>query len=193
MKGSCGVCGAYGGLESFVHGADAREFVSRLRELPGDLVAPAIDYLALFRPRKQSLRWPRAIALLAELQDAIKAGSVRRHGRSWPASADTWRSAFSTIADRAAAGKLDLPLGGTREPHAYLFEIVAGQADKDEAKEERAREERARSRSATTTQPTPADPDAENRAFVRHLTRLGAVVPEPLRHLVADEGARNDE
>ncbi len=136
MKLVCPTCSATSSAESYAGDADARATLVLAAELPGEIGAVAIRYLGLFRPGKNALRWDRARRLLEELAPMIKAGSVTRDGREWPAPPAAWRAAMQQMLDKRGAG-LELPL----KSHGYLLEILKGTANRAEAAQERATEE----------------------------------------------------
>jgi hypothetical protein len=90
----------------------------------------------LFRPAKRALAWPRAKRLLQELVELIQAGKISRNGREWPAPPSAWRHGIEYVLQRRDQGRLKTPL----DSHGYLLEVLAGEADKAEAKDERDRE-----------------------------------------------------
>jgi hypothetical protein len=83
----------------------------------------------LFAPAKQRLRWGRVESLLAELLAMIESGRIERNGRVWPVPLDYWQMAIEAV---LANTHLRRPL----KSHGYLLEILAGLADKAEAKAE---------------------------------------------------------
>ncbi|MGB0212952.1 hypothetical protein [Algiphilus sp.] len=135
MRLSCPSCGAHGSLEFFAGDAAAREASLLFGRLPAELAPLTQQYLALWRPRKQALRWQRVVKILGELVECIEAGHVERHGRTWPAPVPVWQRALESVLERR--DKLSLPLTG----HGYLYAIVTGDADKHEAQAEREAEE----------------------------------------------------
>ena len=66
MRLTCPHCSQSLGAEVLVGDACARELLGRLTGQPG-LAGELLAYLALFRPRTQSLRWSRALALADEV------------------------------------------------------------------------------------------------------------------------------
>lgn len=135
MRLSCPSCGAHGSLEFFAGDAAAREASLLFGRLPAELAPATQQYLALFRPRKQALRWQRVVKILGELVECVEAGHVERHGRTWPAPVEVWKRALESVLERR--DKLSLPLTG----HGYLYAIVCGDSDKHEAQAEREHEQ----------------------------------------------------
>lgn len=143
MRLTCPCCGAQSSLEALIMDAAARRAVAAALALPGGLGDRLIRYLGLFRPAERGLSWDRAARLLEELNTAVAAGQIERHGQVWPAPPDAWKSALDQILDSRPT--LTLPL----KSHGYLYEILAGRARKaadDRAVRQELDEERSRAR-----------------------------------------------
>lgn len=138
MRLTCPCCGATLSLEALLNDVAARQAVATALALPAALGPRLLRYLGLFRPAQRSLTWDRAASLLAELQTLIAAGHIQRNGRSWPAPHAVWQAALDAILER---NNLTLPL----KSHGYLLEIIAGMADRAEARQEDQIEEQRRS------------------------------------------------
>lgn len=164
----CPSCGGRHSLDAAVADADARRAVERALSLPA-LGAPAIHYLACFRPAKGSLRWSRAAALLDELAGVVEAGRVERGGRTWEVPAEVWPEAFEAVLAARDAGRLRRPL----KSHGYLFEAAAGIAERraGEAETRRDEERRAAGRRAAGAR---NERDVDGWASLR---RFGAAAP----------------
>ena len=142
MRLSCPACQAETSLDVLIgREADARALGELLAaNLPlGGLV---VSYLALFRPPKRRLSIARALGLFAELQADVQRGAINRKGRDWPAPAAVWRAAIEQVLAARDRGTLTTPLTS----HGYLYEVVAGLADKAEGLAEREAEAARRSR-----------------------------------------------
>jgi len=128
---TCPACQTEMGLEALLGADDARGVVELLARMPGPptLRKGLLRYVGLFAPAKQRLRWGRVESLLAEVLVMIEAGRVERNGRTWPAPLDYWQMAVEAV---LANAHLRRPL----KSHGYLLEIIAGLADKAEAKAE---------------------------------------------------------
>lgn len=144
---SCGATHSADGIEDL----DARAALLIAAELPAEIGATAIRYLGLFRPRERALSWGRARKLLDELLPMIQSGTIRRQGRDWPAPPAAWRAAMQTMLD--GRDNLELPM----KSHGYLLSILAGDANKQEARAEAVTEEQRRSgsRAAVAGEPQP--------------------------------------
>lgn len=131
VKGCCPECGFQGDLIAFVVDVEARQAIAEALRLAPQLEPLILRYLGLFRPESRTLALHKAVRLLKELADAIAAGKITRHGRSWAAPLSVWKESLETMLD--ARNRLTLPL----KSHGYLFEIVAGLSDKIEGAAER--------------------------------------------------------
>jgi hypothetical protein len=136
---TCPACQTEMGLEALLGTDDARGVVELMARMPGSpaLRKGLLRYVGLFAPAKQRLRWGRAEALLTELQAMMDAGRIERNGRTWPAPLDYWQMALDAV---LANTTLRRPL----KSHGYLLEILAGLADKAEARQEQDRLTRGR-------------------------------------------------
>ena len=139
MQATCPVCFARFAVEAAFTEPEARQLIKTVLELP---VRPdlALRYLGCFRPKRRQLAWARANRLVAELDKAMRAGSVRRRGRIWAAPPELWTEAMNTAIARRDEGALDLPF----RDHAYLYECVMRASNRREAAEERRIEEERR-------------------------------------------------
>lgn len=128
---TCPACQTEMGLEAILGADDARGVVEILARMPGSptLRKGLLRYVGLFAPAKQRLRWGRVESLLDEVLGMVESGRVERNGRSWPAPLDYWQMGIEVI---LANTTLRRPL----KSHGYLLEIIAGLADKAEAKAE---------------------------------------------------------
>ena len=119
MRLTCPCCGAQNSLEALLTDAAARQAVAAALALPG-LGDRLVRYLGLFRPPGRGLTWDRVARLLDELNAALAAGQIERHGQTWPAPLDYWKIALDQILDSRPT--LTLPL----KSHGYLYEILVG-------------------------------------------------------------------
>ena len=145
LPGVCPSCGLKADLEVFAAQAEVRQALAAALRLPAPLGRRALAYLRLFAPEHKSLSMAKAGRLLTELQAAVAAGQVRRHGMDRAAPLALWEHALDLIADRPPDG---LPL----RDHAYLFQTVWNLAEKAAARQEQAGEDQRRHRL------TPASP-----------------------------------
>lgn len=110
---------------------DSRHAMARLAVLSLPLGKLVLQYLRLFKPATRQMSHTRVVALVEELLPDLQRGAITRNGREWAAPLDTWRAAIDKMLD--TRDKLTLPL----KSHGYLYEIILGLADKQEAATER--------------------------------------------------------
>lgn len=139
MRLNCPSCGSAMSLDTLLASEGAREAVMTALQLPAPLGKALVQYLALFRPAQRQLSFDRVNSLLSELLPMIQSGKIERNGRLWAAPVESWRQGIEEML--AKRDKLTLPLKG----HGYLLTIIAGYADKTEARAEAQAEERQRS------------------------------------------------
>lgn len=133
MRLTCSACQAEQSLEAMVgREADARALAAFI-EANVPLGAALVRYIGLFRPAKRRLSLARTVGLFEELRPDMQRGAITRKGRDWPAPLDLWRAAIDQVLANRDKGTLTLPLTG----HGYLYEVLAGLADKAEATTER--------------------------------------------------------
>lgn len=130
MQLTCPCCFARFAIEAALTDDDARHAVAAALKLPAPLGDLLLRYIGLFRPAKRALSWGHAAKLLTELLGPIQAGRVERNGRTWAAPTEAWKAAIEQML--AQRDRLTLPI----KSHGYLFEIIAGQANKIEAQAE---------------------------------------------------------
>lgn len=138
MQITCPSCYARMPIDVAINDQETRRAVMAALELPGELGPLILKYLACFTPAKKSLAWHKAARLLTELNAAVQDEKVRRHGRDWFISIDTWHAAITALLERRDQGKLTLPL----KDHSYLFAIATEMTNKQEATEERTAEKK---------------------------------------------------
>lgn len=136
MNVTCPSCGAEMSLDVLLAHEESRRALARLAAVSVPLGAQVMRYLALFRPAKRQMSHARVVALLEEVLPDIERSAVTRRGRQWPAPRESWRVALETVLEARDKGSLTLPL----KSHGYLYEILLGMADKQEAAAERERE-----------------------------------------------------
>ena len=135
MQLTCTNCGARMSLETALNDVQARKALAAALSMPAQLGDRTLRYIGLFRPQQRSLTWPRFHKLLNELLVQIKARTVTRNGITWSAPLETWEMALDQIMDNRDT--LRLPL----KSHGYLFEIVAGIANRAAGVQERKTEQ----------------------------------------------------
>ncbi len=140
MQFTCPVCHARFALEAALTDDDARRAVAAALKMPAPLGDLILRYIGLFRAPKRALSWDRAARLIEELLVPMQAGRFERHGRTWAAPLEVWKAAIEQMLMQR--DRLTLPL----KSHGYLFEIIAGQANKSEAQMEAKAEEQKKHR-----------------------------------------------
>lgn len=128
MQVRCPSCGAQFSLDSVIDDSAASQALQGALELSpiGPLV---IRYIAMFRPEKSKLTWPRVAALLNELLPIIRAERLQRDGKMYEAPMRVWASAIEKAIAARDNGSLRTPLKG----HGYLFEIVVAEVARGQA------------------------------------------------------------
>lgn len=176
MKLVCPVCHAEYPLEAAMNDVAARQAVVKAFELT-EIGSLLIRYVTLFKPAKQALSMARLAKLLDELVPMVKAGQIERSGSRYAAPQAYWQQAIETML--SGREKLTLPL----KSHGYLLEIIAGYANKAEAKQEKQAEQGRKY--GDYYQATPAR-TAETPAK-KEKKRLPGLLRDELRHLaIAD-------
>lgn len=137
----CPLCGHVFDLEQAWDDADGRRFVELLTQLPAPAVRPFYNYLKLFKPAHQSLRWNKVLKLAQELAPMIHAAKITRNGIDYVVPVAHWVQVMDDLVRNRPKG-LALPLKG----HGYLLSILANQADKQAAIQEAEREQQKRNR-----------------------------------------------
>lgn len=106
-----------------------------------------LAYVQLFKPGKRVLSMTRLVAILDEIIPMIRDAKIEHKGRVWPAPHPYWEQAIRQMLD--GRENLKLPI----KTHGYLFSIIAGYADRAEAKTEK-HEEARKAGGSTKRQPT---------------------------------------
>lgn len=120
MKTRCPACGATTSLDALLgHSEASRAFLASLN-LTGELAAPLIKYLGLFRSESRDLTFERTAKILDELAADINAKQIKRGHHFYPAPKAAWIWAITVILERRDQGKLQLPF----KNHGYLYEVI---------------------------------------------------------------------
>ena len=147
---ACPVCATEFDLATLLATEEERRALVRLVAISSPLRARLSQYLQLHKPPKQRLTGPKAVRLMEQLLPDLERGSIAWKGRDWPAPVPAWCAAIDQLLSKRAAATLDLPLKG----HGYLYAVLAGMADKQEAAQEQEREQAARARAHSSAAPT---------------------------------------
>ena len=123
----------------FAHEHDQRA-LARLATVSIPMGARVLQYLTLFTPPKTRLTAAKKIKLILQLLPDLERKAITHKGRDWAVPLEAWAQAFDQMLDARDAQRIELPMKG----HGYLYSILAGAADKFEAKAERDREQQQR-------------------------------------------------
>ena len=148
----CPVCAAELSIEQLFANAETRAAFARLAAMSLPLGSKVLAYVGLFAPARNRMSVARKVALIEALLPDLQRGAITRKGRDWAVSHDDWRAAIDQMLAARDARKLSLPLTS----HGYLYEVLAGLADKAEASAERAQEQERRGRREAGTREAPA-------------------------------------
>lgn len=138
----CPSCNAEMPLDVMLTHQESRGALARLVAISvphGQLV---LRYLGLFQVGQRRLQQRRVVSLLEELLPDMERGSIERHGRLWAAPLVVWRDALERVLEARDKGLLALPLTS----HGYLYQVIAGTADKAEAQQEHTVDQQRRGR-----------------------------------------------
>lgn len=141
----CPMCAAELTIEQLFAHAEDRQAFARLAAVSLPLGSKVLAYVNLFAPAKNRMTIPRKVTLIEQLLPDLLRGAIERKGRDWQVSHDDWREAIDRMLAARDARKLSLPLTS----HSYLYETLAGMADKAEAQQERQVEQERQTRRAT--------------------------------------------
>lgn len=128
----CPACGAEMSLDVALANEALRRATVDLITMSLPLGSLVLRYVGLFRPAKNRISPDRMAKLIGQLLPDMRRGAITHKGRDWAMPLDGWRAGFEAMLERAAADKLTLPL----DTHAYLYTVLAGSADKVEARAE---------------------------------------------------------
>ncbi len=130
MHVRCPACGAQASLEVMMIANDGAAQALQVALEMSDVGALVIRYLALFRPAKSKLSWPRVASLLGELLPLIKQERLERGGNVYEAPRCAWAAALDKTLAARDAGALRTPLTS----HGYLYEVVIAEAARASAR-----------------------------------------------------------
>jgi hypothetical protein len=123
MQVRCPSCGAQMSLDAIIDDNAAAQALQAALEM-SPVGTHVIRYIALFRPAKTKLTWPRVAALLNELLPLIKQERFERDGRVHEAPLHAWVVAIDKVIAARDSGALRVPL----KSHGYLLEVVIAEA-----------------------------------------------------------------
>lgn len=111
---------------------ETQRAVARLAAVSMPMGARVLQYCTLFAPPKTRLTVPKQVKLMLQLLPDLERRAIAHKGREWAVPLDLWAQGIDQMLAARDAGRLDLPMSG----HAYLYSILAGLADKHEARAE---------------------------------------------------------
>ena len=130
---ACPICGTeLTPAQLFAHEATQHAF-ERMIAVSVPLGARVTSYVTLFNPPKTRLTIAKQVKLILQLLPDLERQAITHKGRDWPAPLAAWSHAIEHMERMRAAGRLELPLSG----HGYLYTVLAGLADRQEAAGER--------------------------------------------------------
>lgn len=138
----CPACGAEMSLDVVLSHEALRRATFELLQMSLPLGALVMRYVALFRPAKNRMSPDRMAKLVGQLVPDLQRRTITHRGRDWDMPLEGWRAGLEAMLEKAAAGKLTLPL----DTHAYLYTVLVGLADKLEADQEESTEHQRRNR-----------------------------------------------
>ncbi|BEU96584.1 hypothetical protein ACDW_22890 [Acidovorax sp. DW039] len=167
VKLACPVCSAELTFEQILGHQEANRTFDRLVQLSVPLANLVLQYLTLFTPPTQRLTNAKKLKLISQLLPGLEARSISFKGRDWDAPLTNWAAAIEQMLSMRANERITLPLSG----HGYLFSILSGMTNKQEAAAEAQREQELRTgpRAATVNGP----------ASVADLVQAPTPVPRP--------------
>jgi hypothetical protein len=158
----CPSCGGEMSLDVLIAHNELRQATFSLVEKSLSLGSLVLRYVALFRPAKNRMSADRWAKLIGQLLPDLQRNAITYKGRDWHMPLEGWKAGFEAMLEKAAAGKLTLPL----ENHNYLYTVLVGLADKVEAVAE---EQTEQSRRAERPAAAPAGPVTAAEALTRTL------------------------
>lgn len=133
MRVTCPSCGADMDLDVLLAHEDSRHALAQLAAMSLPLGKLVLQYLRLFKPASRQMSHSRVVKLIGELLPDLQRQSISRKGREWSVPRESWSLAIEHVLAMRDKGSLTLPLTS----HGYLYEVLAGMADKVEAQAER--------------------------------------------------------
>lgn len=134
---TCPGCGAEMSLDVLIGHTQLRQAAAALVEKSLALGSLTMRYIGLFRPAKNRMSADRWARLIEQLIPDLQRNAITHKGREWHMPLQSWKLGLEAVLDRAASGKLTLPL----ENHGYLYATLAGMADQVESQAERDQEQ----------------------------------------------------
>ena len=180
MRLTCPACNETLSLAALIEHDAAREAISLALKMPAPLGKYFLQYLGLFKPAKSALSLDKVAKILAELMPMVSAGKVSKNGTIYAAPQEYWAQAVETmLANRAA---LTLPL----KSHGYLISIIAGYAEKVEAKAEKKAEQGRQNGVFHSTQPVIASEARQSKVHDQFADAGKVIAKAPRKAMPAE-------
>lgn len=133
MRLICPSCGAIHSAESWMNDSLTRQCLIIVAGLPWEVSRRCLSYLALFRPVTRGLAWSKALRLLSELQDLVRAPQIQWERKAArPNSVTAWGLAMERMIEKPPKR---LPVTS----HGYLRSVAYEIADDMDKTAERRR------------------------------------------------------
>lgn len=129
---ACPVCSTELSMLQFFSNEETHRAFSRMAVVSIPLGARVLQYCTLFAPPKTRLTVPKQVKLMLQLLPDLERCAITHKGRLWAVPLEAWALGFDQMLAARDAGRLELPMSG----HGYLYSILAGLADKHEARAE---------------------------------------------------------
>ena len=129
---ACPICSTELTLVQLFAHEETQHAVARLAIVSMPLGSRVLQYCTLFAPPKTRLTVPKQVKLMLQLLPDLERRAITHKGRLWAVPLDVWAQGIDQMLAARDAGRLELPMTG----HAYLYSILAGMADKHEARAE---------------------------------------------------------
>lgn len=129
---ACPLCGSELTMAQIFSNEESQHAFARMAAVSVPLGARVLQYVTMFKPPKTRLTIAKQVNLLMELLPDLERQAIRHKGREWQAPLPAWAHAIDDMLAARDTGRLVLPLNG----HGYLYAVLAGLADKHEARAE---------------------------------------------------------
>lgn len=129
---ACPLCGNELTMAQIFSNEESQRAFAALATVCIPLGGRVMQYLTLFTPPKTRLTIPKQAKLIMQLVPDLQRQAITFNGRDWRVPLSAWAEGIDQMLGLRDAGRLELPMAG----HKYLYRVLAGMADKHEAKAE---------------------------------------------------------
>ena len=129
---ACPICGTELTMVQLFANEATQHAVARLACVSIPLGDKVLQYCTLFAPVKTRLTVSKQVKLMLQLLPDLERRAIVHKGRLWAVPLNLWAQAIEQMLAARSAGRLEVPMSG----HSYLYAILAGMADKVEARAE---------------------------------------------------------